>query len=378
VGLFTNSGVVQISSFVPNVLLFHNVTNATFTVPTNVTRIMVVMWGGGGGGGGGCNDNNNSIYTSAGGGGAGCYAFNVFNVTPGSSYLVTTGSGGAGGNEGVPGQNGSSGSASSFGSLMTANGGGGGHGGIDTQGFAGGGGSGASSTGAIASFNSRDGQGGDGVGNGGAGASSWAGGIGGWGGGTAGNAEDGQGVGAAGGGGGPGDSSGGSGGVEVAGQYLSITNLFKKEQRIAMKKLILLLLVSISGTALAQSSARFSITRGVIAGGGTTFSSSARFQLGSTIAQPLAAVPASSRFSILGGFWIWPAPIIFVPAKVGANLVVPFQTELGKTYVVEYTDTLAPPTWQRLPGVTGNGAVETVTNSAPGVAQRFFRLIEQP
>ena len=142
-----------------------------------------------------------------------------------------------------------------------------------------------------------------------------------------------------------------------------------------MKLFFLVLLVS--STAFAQSSSRFTITRGVIAGGGTTFSSSARFQLGSTIAQPLAAVPSSSRFSIQGGFWIWPSPTIFAPTKVGNNFMLSFQTEPGKTYTVQYTDTLAPPNWQNLPGIAGNGAVESVTNSAPNVAQRYYRLIEQ-
>jgi len=141
---------------------------------------------------------------------------------------------------------------------------------------------------------------------------------------------------------------------------------------------ILFLLLLISSTAFAQSSARFTITRSVIAGGGTTFSSSARFRLGSSIGQPLAAVPVSARFSIQGGFWIWPAPIIFAPTKVGNNFIVSIQTELGKTYIVQYTDTLAPPSWQNLPGVAGNGGVELVTNSAPGVPQRYYRLIQQP
>jgi hypothetical protein len=126
-----------------------------------------------------------------------------------------------------------------------------------------------------------------------------------------------------------------------------------------------------------QTSKRFAITRSVIAGGGTTFSTSSRFQLSSTIAQPLAAVPSSSRFSIQGGFWIWPAPIIFAPAKAGSNFILSFQTELGKTYTVQYVDTLAAPSWQSLPSVAGNGAVESVTNSAPNAAQRFFRLLEQ-
>jgi len=144
-----------------------------------------------------------------------------------------------------------------------------------------------------------------------------------------------------------------------------------------MKLLQFFLLISFSTNVFAQSSARFTITRGVIAGGGTTFSSSARFQLGSTIAQPLAAVPSSARFSIQGGFWIWPSPTFFAPTKVGNNFIVSFQTNPGNNYIVQYTDTLTPLNWQSLPGVAGNGAVESVTNSAPGIAQRFYRLIQQ-
>ena len=144
-----------------------------------------------------------------------------------------------------------------------------------------------------------------------------------------------------------------------------------------MKSLFMVGLLFCANAAFAQSSPRFTITRSVIAGGGTTFSTSSRFQLGSTIAQPLAAVPGSSRFSIQGGFWIWPSPTFFAPTKVGNNFSVSFQTTPGNTYTVQYTDTLAPPNWQSLPSVAGNGAVESVTNSAPGIAQRFYRLIEQ-
>ncbi|HSY18167.1 MAG TPA: hypothetical protein VK815_07525 [Candidatus Acidoferrales bacterium] len=142
-----------------------------------------------------------------------------------------------------------------------------------------------------------------------------------------------------------------------------------------MKTFLLLLLVS--STAFAQSSPRFTITRGVIAGGGTTFSSSARFQLASTIAQPLAAVPGSARFSIQGGFWIRPAPIFFAPTAVNGNFMVSIQSELGEPYIVSYANSLSSPSWQTLTNITGNGSVITVTNSAPGVAQRFYRLIQQ-
>jgi hypothetical protein len=142
-----------------------------------------------------------------------------------------------------------------------------------------------------------------------------------------------------------------------------------------MKIFFLLLLVS--STAFSQSSARFNITRSVVAGGGTTVSSSARFQLGSTIAQPLAAVPSSARFSIQGGFWIRPAPIFFAPTAVNGNFMVSIQSELGGAYTVSYANSLSSPSWQTLTNITGNGSVITVTNSAPGVTQRFYRLIQQ-
>ena len=145
-----------------------------------------------------------------------------------------------------------------------------------------------------------------------------------------------------------------------------------------MKILPLCLIVICSKMTLAQSSPRFSIARNVIAGGGTTFSSSARFQLGSTIGQPLAAAPSSPRFSVQGGFWIWPSPIIFAPAKVGTDFMVSFQTDPGEIYTVQYVNSLSTLNWQNLPSVAGDGTVKTVTNSAPGVAQRFYRLIQQP
>jgi hypothetical protein len=142
-----------------------------------------------------------------------------------------------------------------------------------------------------------------------------------------------------------------------------------------MKTRLLLLFVLVSVPAFAQSSARFTVTRNVIAGGGTTFSSSGRFQLGSTIAQPLAAVPSSPRFSIQGGFWIQPAPIFFAPTRVGTNFMVSIQSEPGKTYTVQYLTALGS-SWQNLVTVAGNGSVITVTNAALET-QRFLRLMEQ-
>jgi hypothetical protein len=140
--------------------------------------------------------------------------------------------------------------------------------------------------------------------------------------------------------------------------------------------IMLALLAGVSSSLFAQSSTRFSITRNVVAGGGTTVSSSARFQLASTIAQPLAAVPSSARFSIQGGFWIQPAPILFAPMQEGSDFMVSIQSELGATYTIQYLNTLGS-TWQYLTTLAGTGSIITVTNSALGIPQRFYRLVEQ-
>jgi hypothetical protein len=144
-----------------------------------------------------------------------------------------------------------------------------------------------------------------------------------------------------------------------------------------MRSLLLFLAFFTAVDAFAQSSSHFAITRNIMAGGGTTTSSSVHFQLGSTIAQPLAAVPSSAHFSIQGGFWIRPAPIFFAPIKAGTNFTVSIQSELGERYTVQYASSLSALNWQNLLSVTGNGSVLTVTNPAFGNTGRYYRLMQQ-
>lgn len=131
--LFTNGYNLQVSALVPNMQVF--TTNGIFTVPTNVTRIRVELWGGGGGGGKG------AASYFGGGGGAGGYAFNVINVTPGTNYPVTVGIGGT---------NGIAGTFSSFSNLVSATGGGAGTNAASNAN--GGGGIGGTTTNSIVSF----------------------------------------------------------------------------------------------------------------------------------------------------------------------------------------------------------------------------------
>lgn len=95
-------------------LVFNSTGSCTWTCPTGVTKIKLIVIGGGGGGGGG---SNASDGTRGGGGGVG---IGFYTVTPGTAYAVTIGAGASGGGGLGTGGNGGS---SSFGSLLTATGG---------------------------------------------------------------------------------------------------------------------------------------------------------------------------------------------------------------------------------------------------------------
>ena len=145
-----------------------------------------------------------------------------------------------------------------------------------------------------------------------------------------------------------------------------------------MKRAVLVLLALTCGlTAHAQSGGRFTMVRSVIAGGGATFSTGGNFTLGSTIGQPTAGLLTGSRYSVQGGFWIVPSFLIFAPVKSGGSFTLSFETTAGKTYIVEYTDSLSAPNWQPLPNVSGDGTVKTVTNPVAGGGQRYYRIREQ-
>jgi hypothetical protein len=108
------SGLTNLSvSPIPCMQVFDTPGTYQFTVPQNVTKIMVEVWGGGGGGGSG-QDNGPSDSGPGDGGGAGGYGKGVFTVIPGNSYTVIVGSGGGSDSQG---------SASGFGACISASGG---------------------------------------------------------------------------------------------------------------------------------------------------------------------------------------------------------------------------------------------------------------
>ncbi len=78
----------------------------SFVVPSNVSRIVMEVWGPGGGGAGGNSVDASGGRRGGGGGGSGGYVRAIANVTPSESLTIVVGVGGAGstpGNSGVDG-----------------------------------------------------------------------------------------------------------------------------------------------------------------------------------------------------------------------------------------------------------------------------------
>lgn len=194
--------------------------SGSWTVPCDVTSVTVQVYGGGGGAGGGGGGSNGGLFNTrgGGGGGGGGYTTITINVTPGSSFSYSIGSGGCGGSNGSDGSGGGNGTAggnSSFSGTdgggnpvnLTANGGARGTGGSGTGGSTGSGGGGGTASGGTTSTNGAAGSNGSG-GNGGNGGNAA-----GPGGGAGGASTGANGATYGGGGAGGGNSTGGVGGA---------------------------------------------------------------------------------------------------------------------------------------------------------------------
>jgi hypothetical protein len=60
----------------------------------------------------------------------------------------------------------------------------------------------------------------------------------------------------------------------------------------------------------------------------------------------------------------------------GTTVSIQFPTQPGYNYTVYYSISLNPANWQTLTSISGNGTVETVTDTSGGV-ERFYRVQAQ-
>ena len=157
----TSSRAFSITILAPTVEVFNS--SGTFSVPSGVSSVQVLVVAGGGGGGGITPGSGSNGYFN-GGGGAGGLVFNPsYSVTPGGTVSVTVGNGGTG--PGGTGQGGD-GQNSVFGTITASGGGGGGEQGASGRaGGSGGGGGGNTGAGGPGPGQQSPSGGGTGYGN---------------------------------------------------------------------------------------------------------------------------------------------------------------------------------------------------------------------
>jgi hypothetical protein len=96
----------------------------------------------------------------------------------------------------------------------------------------------------------------------------------------------------------------------------------------------------------------------------------------------MTAPPGSSAGSLNAHFFMFvpyvAASSFSVKATFSGGIVtIHIPTQNGHGYTVYYSTSLNPPVWQVLTSISGDGAVDTVTDSTSGGAKRFYRVQAQ-
>ena len=130
------------------------------------------------------------------------------------------------------------------------------------------------------------------------------------------------------------------------------------------------------GVTLADGTVLFTVSFEVIGKAGSV---SAVALAGSPTAQEVSVDFARAAFGAQDGSVGVVGPGVLVSNSGYANgvfrLSVP--TEQGRSYTLEFTDSLTPANWTALPAVAGDGTVTVLVDPAATNQQRFYRVREE-
>ena len=69
------------------------------------------------------------------------------------------------------------------------------------------------------------------------------------------------------------------------------------------------------------------------------------------------------------------SPLILGPLLAGTNFTFSFATEPGFSYVIQFKNAIADPSWQTLQTETGDGGPKTFSLPLADAPQRFYRIL---
>lgn len=81
--------------------------------------------------------------------------------------------------------------------------------------------------------------------------------------------------------------------------------------------------------------------------------------------------------ALLVGDTVLAAPRLFHPVHYGSTFTVQVPTVAGRSYELEFKNSLADTAWIPLPAVTGDGTVQTLQDVAATVSSRVYRIRER-
>jgi hypothetical protein len=128
-----------------------------------------------------------------------------------------------------------------------------------------------------------------------------------------------------------------------------------------------------SGVALADGAVLFTVSFEVISKAGSV---SAVALAGSPTAQEVSVDFALAAFGAQDGSVavVEPGVPVSNPGYANGVFLLSVPTEQGRSYILEFTDSLAPANWTALPAVTGDGTVNLLVDPGATNQQRFYRV----
>ena len=129
----------------------------------------------------------------------------------------------------------------------------------------------------------------------------------------------------------------------------------------------------VDGVTLADGTVLFTVSFEVIGKAGSV---SALALAGSPTAQEVNVDLARAAFGAQDGnvSIVGPGVLVTTPGYANGAFRLSVPTEKGRSYVLEFTDTLAPAKWTALPAVVGDGTVMVLVNPTATNQHRFYRV----